>query len=44
MKEVISGSIRSSKENFNLLSARKNSIKLARLVKLIKAKKGDKRA
>lgn len=42
MKEVMAGSIRSSKENFNLMKSRKNSINLVRLVEFIKLKKNRK--
>ena len=33
MREVISGSGRSSKDNFNIIESRKNSINLIRLIK-----------
>ena len=39
MKEVITGSIKSSKENYNLMKSRKNSINLVRLIEFIKIKK-----
>ncbi len=39
MKEVMSGTIKSSKENFNMLRHRKNSIDLSKLVEFIKFKK-----
>jgi hypothetical protein len=39
MKEVMAGSIKSSKENYNLMKSRKNSINLVRLIEFIKCKK-----
>jgi len=39
MKVVMTGSIKSSKEKFNLLRHRKNSIDLSKLVEFIKLKK-----
>lgn len=39
MREVMSGSGRSSKDNFNIIESRKNSINLIRLIKFIKLKK-----
>lgn len=43
MKEVISGSIKSSKDRFDILKSRKNSISLSRIMKIIKLKKRKKR-
>lgn len=39
MKEVMTGSIKSSKENYNLMKSRKNSINLVRIIEFIKLKK-----
>jgi hypothetical protein len=43
MREVLSGSGVSSKDNFNIIESRKNSINLIRLIKFIKLKKKIKR-
>lgn len=39
MKEVITGTMKSSKENFNMINSRKNSISFNKLIKIIKLKK-----
>jgi hypothetical protein len=39
MKVVVTGTMESSRGNFNILKSRKNKVNLKRLIRLIKCKK-----